>query len=78
MGTENTSYAEQESFNNASSIARTQNVAATEATEASLQTATNFLSRFGTDQFKGEDYNKNITASDAQSLQNFKHFTNTL
>ncbi|MBL8677001.1 MAG: hypothetical protein JNJ47_06245, partial [Alphaproteobacteria bacterium] len=78
MGTENTSYAEQKSFNNASSIARTQNVAATEATESSLQTATNFLSRFGTDQFKGEDYNKNTTASDAQSLQNFKHFTNTL
>jgi hypothetical protein len=78
MGTENTSYAEQESFNNASSIARTQNVAATEATEASLQTATNFLSRFGTDQFKGEDYSKNISASDSKSLQNFKHFTNTL
>jgi conjugal transfer pilus assembly protein TraE len=78
MGTENTSYAEQESFNNAWSIARTQNVAATEATEASLQTATNFLSRLGTDQFKGEDYNKNINASEAKSLQNFKHFTNTL
>ncbi|MBP9691881.1 MAG: conjugal transfer protein TraG N-terminal domain-containing protein, partial [Alphaproteobacteria bacterium] len=78
MGTENTSYAEQESFNNAWSVAQSQNVAATEATEASLQHATNFFSQLGTDRFKGEDYSKNISASEAKSLQNFKHFTNTL
>ncbi len=78
MGTENRSFAEQHSFNNASNIAWSKNISASEATEASLQRATNFLSRLGTDQFKGEDYSKNINASDAQSLQNFKHFTNTL
>ncbi len=78
MGTENTSYAEQKSFNNAWSVAQSKNVAATEATEASLQHATNFFSQLGTDRFKGEDYSKNISASEAKSLQNFKHFTNTL
>lgn len=78
MGTENTSYAEQESFNNAWSVAQSKSVAATEATETALQHATNFLSRFGTDQFKGEDYTKNTSTSEAKSLQNFKHFTNTL
>lgn len=78
MGTENTNYADQQSFNNATSVARTRNVAATEATEASLQSSTNFLSRLGTDQFKGEDYTKNTTASDAKSLQNFNNFVKTL
>ncbi|MBY0500445.1 MAG: conjugal transfer protein TraG N-terminal domain-containing protein [Alphaproteobacteria bacterium] len=74
MGTENTSFAEQQSLNNAVGVSRTKNIAASEATEASLQTSTNFLSRLGTDQFKGEEYTKNISASDAKSLQNFNNF----
>ncbi len=78
MGTENTSYAEQKSFNNAVNVARTQNLAATEATESGLQSSTNFLSRLGTDQFKGEDYTKNTSASEAKSLQNFNNFVKTL
>ncbi|OJW49671.1 MAG: hypothetical protein BGO67_03970 [Alphaproteobacteria bacterium 41-28] len=78
MGIENTSFVEQQSLNHAESVAETKSVAATQATETSLQTATNFLSRFGTDQFRGEEYTKNINASDAQSLQNFKHFTSTI
>lgn len=78
MGTENTSYAEQQSFNHAVNVARTKSVAASDATEASLQTATNFLSRLGTDQFKGEDTTKNTTASEAKSLQKFNNFVKTL
>ena len=74
MGTENTSYAEQQSFNHAVGVSQTKSLAASEATEASLQTSTNFLSRLGTDQFKGEEYTKNISASEAKSLQNFNNF----
>ncbi|MBY0501694.1 MAG: conjugal transfer protein TraG N-terminal domain-containing protein [Alphaproteobacteria bacterium] len=74
MGTENTSFAEQQSFNNAWSVAQSRNVAATEATEASLQTSTNFISRLGTEQFNGEEYSKNINASEAKSLQSFNNF----
>ena len=74
MGTENTSFAEQQSLNNAVSISRTKNIAASEATEASLQTSTHFLSQLGTDKFKGEEYTKNLSASEAKSLQNFNNF----
>jgi len=74
MGTENTSFAEQQSLNNALSVSQTKSVAASEATEASLQTSTNFLSRLGTDTFKGEEYTKNLNASEAKSLQSFNNF----
>ncbi|MBL8675881.1 MAG: conjugal transfer protein TraG N-terminal domain-containing protein, partial [Alphaproteobacteria bacterium] len=74
MGTENISFAEQHSLNHAVSVSRTKNIAASEATEAALQTSTNFMSRMGTEQFKGEDYIKNISASEAKSLQNFNNF----
>lgn len=74
MGTENTSFAEQKSLNNALTVSRTKNLAASEATESALQTSTNFISRLGTEHFKGEDYTQNINASEAKSLQNFNNF----
>ncbi|MBX9621601.1 MAG: conjugal transfer protein TraG N-terminal domain-containing protein [Alphaproteobacteria bacterium] len=74
MGTENTSYAEQQSLNNALTVSQTKSLAASEATEAALQTSTNFISRLSTEQFKGEEYSKNINASEAKSLQNFNNF----
>lgn len=74
MGTENTSYAQQESLSNALNLVRTQSVAASEATEASLQKSTNFLSRVGNEIFSGEDFHKTVNASNATSLQNFKTY----
>lgn len=74
MGTENTSYAEQQSLNNALTVSQTKSLAASEATETALQTSTNFISRLSTEQFKGEEYSKNINASEAKSLQNFNNF----
>lgn len=74
MGTENTSYAEQQSLNDALTVSQTKSLAASEATETALQTSTNFISRLGTEQFKGEDYTQNISASEARSLQNFNNF----
>ncbi|EKE08839.1 MAG: mating contact stabilization protein TraG [uncultured bacterium] len=78
MGTENRSFSEQQNLNKAISMAKSKSMAANEATEAALQTSTNFLSRVGTDKFTGEDYTKNISASDAKSLQNFDHFVKTI
>jgi conjugal transfer mating pair stabilization protein TraG len=74
MGTENTSYAEQQNLNNALTGSQTKSLSASEATESALQTSTNFISRLGTEQFKGEDYTKNTSASEAKSLQNFNNF----
>ncbi|MBP6950946.1 MAG: conjugal transfer protein TraG N-terminal domain-containing protein [Alphaproteobacteria bacterium] len=73
MGTENTSYAQQTSLNDAKSVAETKSMAASEATEASLQESTNFMSRVGKDIFSGEDFHKAVNVSEAQSLQNFKN-----
>ena len=47
--------------------------AATQATEAAIQDSTNFLSRFGSEEFKGEDFSKTLNASQSESLQNFKN-----
>lgn len=73
MGTENTSFVEQKNLNHAKGIAHTKSVAAGEAMDAAIQASTNFLSRFGTDEFKGEDFSKTLNASDSMSLQNFKN-----
>lgn len=78
MGTENTGYAEQKSLNHAISVAQSKGVTASEATDASLQSSTSYLSRLSTDQFKGEDWSQNLNASDARSLQNFKSFVNDI
>ncbi|MBP9691734.1 MAG: conjugal transfer protein TraG N-terminal domain-containing protein [Alphaproteobacteria bacterium] len=78
MGTENTNYAEQQSFNQAESVAKTKSAAAIDATEASLQSSRNFMTRLGTDKFKGEEYSKNTNASEAQSLQKFNNFVKTI
>jgi hypothetical protein len=73
MGTENTSFAEQKSLNHARNVAETMSTAATQATEAAIQDSTNFLSRFGSEEFKGEDFSKTLNASQSESLQNFKN-----
>lgn len=74
MGTENTSFAQQKSLSNALNLVQTQSVAASEATEASLQKSTNFLSRVGNEIFSGEDFHKTVNTSNATSLQNFKTY----
>jgi conjugal transfer mating pair stabilization protein TraG len=78
MGTENRSFAQQENLNNAKSIAQTKSVAASEATEASLQQSTNFYSHVGKDIFSGEEFNKVLSSSETQSLQNFKNFVSDI
>ena len=78
MGTENTSYAQQTSLNDAKSVAETKSMAASEATEASLQESTNFMSRVGKDILSGEDFHKTVSVSEAQSLQNFKNFISNI
>jgi len=78
MGTENTGFSQQHNLSNATNVARTKSAAATQATEASIQSSTNFLSQFGTDKFKGEDFSKTISASDAKSLQKYNNFVHDI
>ncbi|MBY0501635.1 MAG: conjugal transfer protein TraG N-terminal domain-containing protein [Alphaproteobacteria bacterium] len=78
MGTENTSFAQQTSLNDAKSLAHTKSIAASNAAEASLQQSTNFMSRVGKDVFSGEDFNKTLNTSEAQSLQSFKNFVSDI
>lgn len=73
MGTENTSFAEQKSLSHARNLAETKSTAASQAMEAAIQNSTNFLSRFGSEEFKGEDFSKTLNASQSESLQNFKN-----
>ncbi len=73
MGTENTSFAEQQNLSHARNVAQTKSTAASQAIEAAIQDSTNFLSRFGSEEFKGEDFTKTLNASQSQSLQNFKN-----
>src|SRR5439155_7286846 len=72
MGTENTSYAQQASFNEAKSLFQSKSIAAGDAAESAFQTTANYMNQVGQSLFKGEDYKKNVTAADAQTLQNFK------
>ncbi|OJW50829.1 MAG: hypothetical protein BGO67_10055 [Alphaproteobacteria bacterium 41-28] len=74
MGTENTSFAQQESLNTAKSVLQSKSIAASEATEASLQHMTNFLSQVGNTIASGTDLSKSMSVSDARSLQNFKSY----
>lgn len=78
MGTENRSFAQQTSLNDAKSLAHTKNIAAGDAAEASLQESTNFMSRVGKDVFSGEDFNKTLSTSETQSLQSFKNFVSDI
>ena len=78
MGTENTSYAQQTSLNEAKSVAETKSIAASDAAEASLQESTNFMSRVGKDIFSGEDFTKTVSTSEAKSLQNFKDYVSDI
>lgn len=74
MGTENTSFAQQESLNDAISVARAKTKTASEATESSLQQSTNFLSQVGKNISEGKDWTTSLSASDAKSLQDFRNY----
>jgi len=74
IGTENTSFAQQENLNHAKSIAETKSRAANDATEASLSETTNFLSQVEKAVSSGEDWSKSQNASEAKSLQNFNNY----
>lgn len=78
MGSENTSFAQQESLSNARSLLESKSVAATKASEAAFQSTTNFLSQAGQNVSKGEDYNQMVSSSDAKTLQNFKNFVSDI
>lgn len=78
MGTENTSFTQQESLNTAKSNLHSKSIAASEAREASLQQVTNFLSQVGENISRGTDLSKTISANDAKSLQDFKSYVNDI
>ncbi len=78
MGTENTSYAQQASFNEAKSLFQSKSLAAGDAAESAFQATTNYMNQVGQSLFKGEDYKKNVTSADAQTLQNFKGYIQDL
>jgi len=78
MGTENTSYAKQQSLSDAKSMAHSKSVAAGKATEASLQDSTNFMQQVGKHMSANTDWSKNMSESDAQTLQNFKSYVDDI
>ncbi|MBS0271685.1 MAG: conjugal transfer protein TraG N-terminal domain-containing protein [Proteobacteria bacterium] len=78
MGTENTSFTQQESLNTAKSTLHSKSIAANEATESSLQQITNFLSQVGENISRGTDLSKTISASEAKSLQDFTSYVNDI
>lgn len=78
MGTENTSFTQQTSLNTAKSLLESKSVAASEATESSLQQVTNFLSQVGENMSRGTDLSKTISASEAKSLQDFTSYVNDI
>jgi hypothetical protein len=78
MGTENTSYAQQEHLNSANSVLRSTSMASSHASESASQDTTNFLSSVGKYLSSGTDFHQGISASDSKSLQNYKNFTEDL
>lgn len=78
MGSENTSYAQQEHLSSARSVLQSTSMAASHATDAALSETTNFLSSVGKAISSGEDFHKSVNASEAKSLQNFKNYVNDI
>jgi conjugal transfer mating pair stabilization protein TraG len=78
MGSENMSHSLQTSYNEAKSLFESKSIAASKATESAFQSATSYLSQVTQTLFKGEDYKKNVTTIDAETLQNFKGYINDL
>lgn len=78
MGTENTSFAQQEHLNHANSVLQSTSLACSQATEASLQETTNFLSSVGKAVSSGTDFHQGVSASDSKTLQNFKNFVSDI
>ena len=78
MGSENTSYAQQEHLNTATSLLKSKSVASAHASESASQDTTNFLTSVGKALSSGTDFHQGISASDSKSLQNYKNFTEDL
>ncbi len=71
MGTENTSFAMQESLNQATSFLQSKSIAAGNAAESSFNDSVNFMSHIAQTFSADEGVTKNISASDAKTLQDF-------
>jgi conjugal transfer mating pair stabilization protein TraG len=78
MGSENTSYAQQEHLNSANSVLQSTSIAASKAIDAALSETTNFLSSVGKSMVAGQDFHKSVSASEAKTLQNFKNYVNDI
>lgn len=78
MGSENTSYAQQEHLNSATSLLQSTSTASSHASESASQDTTNFLTSVGKSLSSGTDFHQGISASDSKSLQNYKNFTEDL
>jgi hypothetical protein len=78
MGTENTSFAQQQSLNEAMSVMQSKSFAASKATETALQETTNFLSSVGKAISSGEDFHQGTNASNGKIFQNFKNFVHDI
>jgi len=73
MGTENTSYTQQQSLSEAKSVVESKSTAAGQAIDAASQDTTNFLSQVGKAISSGTDRNQSVSASEAKTLQDFKN-----
>ncbi len=78
MGSENTSFVNQEHLNSATSLLKSKSAASAHASESAAQDTTNFLTSVGKALSSGTDFHQGISASDSKSLQNYKNFTEDL
>lgn len=78
MGTENTSFAQQEHLNSAMSVLQSTSIAASQATDTALSETTNFLSQVGKAMSSGQDFHKSVSSSEAKTLQDFKNYVNDI